>query len=389
MEDNTPQQQGGVPPAGQPPYSASPPPPIIRQSQPAPAPARKTGNAWKVMALVLLALLLVSAFYNLASFATTFMSGPGPYRVSVTAGPKIDEVLTEDNSSADKVAIVKVEGIITSDPIQGGYSMVEIIKAQLETAKEDQRVKAVILKVDSPGGEVLASDEIYRLISDFQKSSKKPVVASMGNLAASGGYYVSAPCRWIVANELTITGSIGVIMSTWNYRALMDKVGVQPFVYKSGKFKDMLSGSRELTEIPAEERAMVESLVSETFSRFKDVVQLGREAAFQYNQKGKAKNRKLAEDWADYADGRVFSGVEAFRIGFVDELGNFQDAVSRANSLAGVAKANLIEYRQRYDFSDFFRLFGKSEQPVIKIDFGVEGPKLRPGLPYFLYSVQH
>ena len=123
--------------------------------------------------------------------------------------------------------MVDVDGIITSRAIdQGGYSMVDVIKAQLKRAEEDDRVKAVILKVDSPGGEVLASDEISRAIAEFQtKPHGKPVVCSMGSLAASGGYYVSAPCRWIVANELTITGSIGVIMSTWNYRGLMDKVG--------------------------------------------------------------------------------------------------------------------------------------------------------------------
>src|SRR5205814_8019240 len=133
----------------------------------------------------------------------------------------------------------------------------------------------VLLKVDSPGGEVLASDDIYRAIKDFQSHSRKPVVASMGSLAASGGYYISSPCRWIVANELTITGSIGVIMSSWNYRGLMDKVGLRPEVYKSGKFKDMLSGSKKEEEITPEEKEMVQKLVNDTFGKFKSVVSEG------------------------------------------------------------------------------------------------------------------
>src|SRR4029079_10112350 len=103
-------------------------------------------------------------------------------------------------------------------------------------------VKAVILKIDSPGGEVMASDDISRALVQFQEKHKKPVIASSRVLAASGGYYVAAPCRWIVANELTITGSIGVILSSLNYRGLMDKVGIEPVVFKSGKFKDMLRG---------------------------------------------------------------------------------------------------------------------------------------------------
>ena len=137
-------------------------------------------------------------------------------------------------------------------------------------------MKAVLLKVNSPGGEVLASDDIYNAIRQFQNEHNKPVVASMGSLAASGGYYVSAPCRWIVANELTITGSIGVIMHGYNYRGLMNKVGLQPQVFKSGRFKDMLSGEKDLEKMTPQERAdvdeetrMVQTMINQTFDKFK------------------------------------------------------------------------------------------------------------------------
>jgi protease IV len=203
----------------------------------------------------------------------------------------------------------------------------------------------------------------------------------MGSLAASGGYYVSAPCRWIVANDLTITGSIGVIMSTWNYRGLMDKVGVRPETFKSGKYKDMLSGTREPDSITQEERDMVQSLITETYEKFKGVVEDGRKLA---QAKNKDKGRALTDDWKEYADGRILSGTKAFKLGFVDELGTFETAVKRTKNIAGIKNANLIEYQQRFDISDLFRLFGQTENKAVKLDLGLEMPKLQAGHLYFL-----
>ena len=339
-----------------------------------------------VFAIILMALLALSLFGNLSSFMSGLVFSKGGKHTR-TVGPRLEEVITEDNDASDKIAVIDVQGIITSHAFDsGGYGMVELIKAQLKHAEDDNKVKVVILKVDSPGGEVLASDEIYRAISDFQKNAHKSVVASMGNLAASGGYYVSAPCQWIVANPLTITGSIGVIMHSWNYRGLMNKVGLQPETYKSGKFKDMLSGERNPEEIPPEEREMVQGLINETYARFKSVVAKGRADAHERNKKSSANDqgRTLARDWEDYADGRVLSGSEALKLGFVDQNGNFEDAVDRAKTIAGISSANLVEFRQRYDISDIFRLFGQSESRVVKLDLGVEGPKLQVGQLYFL-----
>ena len=334
-----------------------------------------------IFALVILVFLGISLLFNLGHFMRGFV----PMKVSRvhTSGPRLEEVVTLDNDAPVKIAVVDVDGIITSRVIdQGGYSMVNVIKAQLDRAGEDARVKAVILKVDSPGGEVLASDEISRAIKQFQtKAHGKQVICSMGSLAASGGYYVSAPCRWIVANDLTITGSIGVIMSTWNYRGLMDKVGVRPETFKSGKYKDMLSGTREPDSITQEERDMVQALITETYEKFKGVVEEGRKWA---QAKNKDKGRPLTEDWANYADGRILSGTEAFKLGFVDELGTFEDAVKRAKNIANIQNANLIEYQQRYDISDLFRLFGQTESKAVKVDLGLEMPKLQAGHLYFL-----
>jgi len=371
-----------IPPSSPPPPPPPfvPPPPIIMR--PSPTPPRRSGSGWKVFALILLCLLFLSGLANLGLFSSSLSPGTGSH--ARLAGPRLDEAILEDNDAVNKIAVLDINGIISGEAIdQSGFTMVDLLKSQLLRAKEDDRVKAVILRVDSPGGEVLASDEMYRAISDFQKDSKKPVVASMGSLAASGGYYVSAPCRWIVANELTITGSIGVIMHGWNYRALMDKVGLRPDVYKSGKFKDMLSGDRKPDEIPPEERAMVQALIDETYSRFKEVVGEGRNEA---HEKNKDTGKALASDWTNYADGRVLSGTQAFELGFVDQLGNFRDAVERAAAIANInSKAlNLVKYQQRYDLSDFFRIFGKTEAPAIKVDLGMDVPKIQAGRLYFL-----
>jgi protease IV len=369
-----------IPPGLVPPPPPPPPPPVIT----APPPPPRRGRGWMIFAIILLVGLLVSLLGNFAlvSLALNFKGNLGS-GISHEVGPSLDEVLIKDNDASSKIAVVTVDGIISGQTVdQAGNNMVDVIKAQLDRAKDDRRVKAVILKVDSPGGEVLASEEIYRALSDFQKDSSKPVVCSMGSLAASGGYYISSPCRWIVANDLTITGSIGVILHTWNYRGLMDKIGLRPEVFKSGRFKDMLSGERETNEIPAEERAMVQGLIDETYGKFKDVGAAGRDAAHARNKKD---GRPLALDWTNYADGRVLSGTQAYNLGFVDEIGDFQDAVDHAKQIAGIREANLIEYRERYDISNILRLLGQSElSHSVKLDLGMELPKLQAGELYFL-----
>lgn len=372
----------GAPPPPLPPQS---PPPIIA---PQPSPRSGKGRGWMVVAIVVIVLLCLSVFFNFAQLASRAFSFSNNFTPMADreAGPQLQEVTLKDNDASDKIAVIPVDGIISGHEVdQAGNNMVEVIKAELDKAKKDNAVKAVILRVDSPGGEVMASDEIYRAIKKFEDDPRgKPVICSMGSLAASGGYYISSPCRWIVANQLTITGSIGVIMETINYRGLMDKIGVEPYVFKSGKYKDMLSGMRSTNEIPAGEHAMVQSLVDQTFDRFKQVVAEGRAAAHQENRH---EGEPLAADWTKYADGRVLSGAEALQLGFVDELGDFQDAVDRAKKIADIKNANLVEYQETYNISQLFQLFGQSGQArnSVKLDLGFDAPKLEAGQLYFLY----
>jgi len=281
------------------------------------------------------------------------------------------------------VAVIDIEGIIFGGLLGGGSSgPVEMVREQLKRAESDHAVKAVLLRIDSPGGEVLASDEINRSLAEFQQRSGKPIVASMGSVAASGGYYVAAPCRWIVANPLTITGSIGVIMRGYNYRGLMNKVGVRPEVYKSGRFKDMLRGDKAEEDILPEEREMVQSLVDTTFRRFKEVVVEGRQSPYRLSEDG---GRALVDNWEDYVDGRVFSGRQAYDWGFVDELGNFKTALDRAKTLAQIDRARIIRYEQPFELGNLFRLFVRTETPAIHVDLGIEFPPIQTGRLYFLF----
>ena len=381
------------------PFTPTPPPPFTVPPVITPPPAPKPRRSWGlIITCIILALLLgLAGLVIIGQFAAHSLSFNHNFKTASAreVGPKLEECVLENNDSQNKIAVITVDGIISGhDFDQSGNNLVDVIQAQLDRAADDKHVKAVILKVDSPGGEVLASDDIYKAICAFETDEPddhgkpgrkgKPVICSMGSLAASGGYYISSGCRWIVANELTITGSIGVIMHGWNYRGLMDKVGVAPMTFKSGKFKDMLSGEREPSEIPPEERAMVQGLIDETYEKFKGVVADGRTAAHELNKK---QGVALADNWADFADGRVLSGKQALDLGLVDQLGDFDDTVERALEIAHLKSANLVEYRERYDLSNFLSLFGQSSQSHdIKLNLGVEAPKLQAGLMYFLYQ---
>jgi len=343
----------------------------------------RSGRGWKTLALILLVLLVFSGLGNIRHWVGSLLGGGR----SVPGGQgRLEETMVEDNGADDNIAVVDVEGIIMGSLLSpGDHNLVDSISDQLKRAGREASVKAVILRVNSPGGEVLASDEISKTIEDFQKSTGKPVVAAMGALAASGGYYVSAPCALIVAHELTLTGSIGVIMHGYNYRGLMDKVGLRPNVFKSGKFKDMMSPDKRQEDETQEERSMIQNLVDEAFARFKRVVGEGRERAATMHP---GIGRKLAPDWQDYADGRVLSGRQARDLGLVDELGSFRTAFELTKKLVRVQKANLIRYQQPFELSSLFRLLGQEESSsrAVKLDLGIQVPRVEAGRLYYLFE---
>jgi len=206
------------------------------------------------------------------------------------------------------IGLVEVKGMILDSR--------ETVRQLRYFLKKDD-IKAVVLRVDSPGGVVAPSQEIYEEVRKF--AAKKKIVVSMGSLAASGGYYISAPATLIYANPGTITASIGVIIKLSNIESLMDKIGIKATVIKTGKFKDSGSPVRELT---VEDRAMFQSVIDSTHSQFVKAV---------------ASGRKLPEEEVRrIADGRVLSGEQALALKLVDRLGTLQDAIEEAGRLAGI-----------------------------------------------------
>ncbi|VAW38701.1 signal peptide peptidase SppA, 36K type [hydrothermal vent metagenome] len=219
----------------------------------------------------------------------------------------------------DKIAVIDIKGIIL-DPR-------EINTALSNYAKRDD-VKAVVLRIDSPGGAVGPSQEIYREVQRFR--TRKKLVVSMGSVAASGGYYIAAAADKIVANPGTITGSIGVIVEFMNTQELFKKIGLKGTVIKSGTFKDTGSPLRELTET---EKKLLGAVVNDIHSQFVEAVAQGR-------------NMK-PEDVAILADGRIFSGAQAMRLGLVDQLGSLEDAIDEVAKLAGIEGKHSVIYPQK------------------------------------------
>lgn len=208
----------------------------------------------------------------------------------------------------DQVGVVEVEGVIVDSK-----KTIE----QLEAFRENGAIKAIVLRIDSPGGGVGPSQEIHDVVKRID--ADKPVVASMGSVAASGGYYIAAPARRIFANPGTITGSIGVIMEFTNFQELLEKIGLHSQVVKSGKHKDIGSPVRPMTD---EDRAILQALIDDVHDQFVDSVAAGRHLDPQ-------KVRVLA-------DGRIFTGRQARELGLVDELGSLEAAVQHAGRLAGI-----------------------------------------------------
>ncbi|MBV9462969.1 MAG: signal peptide peptidase SppA [Verrucomicrobiae bacterium] len=327
-------------------------------------------SAWAVIAVILFVLLGFSALLNFLFLASRGKKHETPETIFT------EQSFAGDTSATDKIAVVDVKGLITkmSEGATGRDGMVGDIKQELKLATEDKDVKAIIVRIDSPGGEVLASDEIYNAV--LKAKEKKKLLVSMGSVAASGGYYIAVGSDYIMADELTITGSIGVIMQTLNYRGLMDKVGLQTYTFKSGKFKDLLNGAREPSP---EEMQLVQSLVMETYDKFVGIV---------------AKRRKMDVEAlkTGLADGRILSGTQAKAAGFVDELGDFDTAVERAKAQAGITKAKVVQYVVPFSLGRLFGLGSKAGVPLfnksVQLDLNV-GPQQLPleqGKMYFLAS---
>jgi protease-4 len=263
----------------------------------------------------------------------------------------------------NKIAIIDIEGLImnarSSGLLSDGDNPVSLFREKLDAAANDKHVKAVVLRINSPGGAVTASDIMYRDLVNFRKETNKPVVACMMDVAASGAYYLAMGSDRIYAHPSTVTGSIGVIMSLYNASGLLTMIGVSSDPIKSGPNKDLGNPARPMT---AEERAILQGMVDSFYGQFVGIVVKGRGLP-------EAQVRKLA-------DGRVYTGVEAKKLHLVDEVGYLEDAIQAAMDMAGLDDARVITF----DRGDGFRGSIYAGMPRIpsRIDVKLDLPGFNP-----------
>jgi protease-4 len=254
--------------------------------------------------------------------------------------------LTQSAKSGDFLGTSEVIGVVD---LKGVIANPEKAMSHLVAFSENDRIKAVVVRIDSPGGTVGAAQELFQQIAATNRS--KPVVASMGSVAASGGYYAALGAEKIVASPGTLTGSIGVILKFPNLEEFYDKIGYSSEVVKSGKLKDIGSTSRPLTE---DEREILQHLLDNVHSQFINDVSTRRNLP--------------AQEVRDLADGRIFSGERAKELGLIDSLGNFYDAVALASELAGMStRTPKLYYPDDEDFSLLKLLVGPKGQAAISM----------------------
>ncbi len=294
----------------------------------------------------------------------------------VSSSTKLTEEEVQPGKGGAKIAIIQVEGMLvnvrTGGFLQPGENSVSLFTQQMEKAAGDKNVKAVVLRVNSPGGTVTASDLMYEIVNDFRQKTKKPVVASMQEVAASGGYYVSCGADQIVAHPTSVVGSIGVIFSMFDAVQLMDKVGVRNENIKSGPLKDMGSPFKKLGN---DEREVMQAMVNDYYGRFVDVVRTRRNIT-------KDDTLKLV------TDGRVFTGTRAVELGLADRNGRLEDALDLARQLGKAPGAKAVLYKRPYGYGG--SIYASNNAPAPRADtLRLELPgahNVLPGGFYYLWQ---
>jgi protease-4 len=285
-------------------------------------------------------------------------------------GPLLET--TVEGEGRVKLALVQIDGLISESPAPGRFglgfeeSMVARVQAELERASEDDAVRAVVLRINSPGGTVTASEILYREIRRFKEETGRPVVAELMGIGTSGAYYAAMAADAVYAHPTSITGSIGVIFTGINLSGLMEKLGVQDQTFTAGEFKDAGSPLRPMR---TEERAQIQSVLDELHGRFRQVVAEGRP--------------ELGEQRvAALADGRIFSADQAMRAGLIDGIVDLPGALAEARRRAGVEEARVVVYHRRRDWRE--NLYTRGPQPGAALLGALEalGGLAEPGFLY-------
>lgn len=332
----------------------------------------------RVIAMIIAAVLFILG--TSVSFFTSAVTTNFSKSFEEATNMKNDELSTtvlEGTDGSNQIARVEVDGVIQDTGVPGlfdeaGYNHTMTLQT-LEQIKDDDNIKGLMLVVNSPGGGVYESAEIHDAIKAIKKSGKK-VYVTMKNMAASGGYYISAPADKIYASSETITGSLGVIMQSMNYKELADKYGVKFNTIKSGPHKDIMSPSKEMDE---EERKILQSFVDESYNAFVKVISEGRHI-------DTAQVKKIA-------DGRIYSGLQAKKLNLIDEIGMEKDALKAMKEDLKAKNAEVIEFKADDSFfgKDFFaaNTFVKQLMGQSDVDRVQQILSKRQGLePMYLYG---
>ncbi|TKD67941.1 signal peptide peptidase SppA [Pseudalkalibacillus hwajinpoensis] len=325
------------------------------------------GKRWIALGITVV-LIIVSLGFNLVS-SLAF----GGWKEEINSSDQFAETVIEEGSGLNKIAVLNVEGVIqdnganTSFLPQAGYNH-DVFLKRLEHAGDDNSVKGIILRLNTPGGGVVESEEIYDEILELKEKTDKPIYVSMGSMTASAGYYISAPVDKIYASPSTITGSIGVIMQSMNYSELAEKVGVKWETIKSGPHKDIMSPNREMTE---EERDILQSMIDNSYDEFVRVVSEGRDM-------DESKVRELA-------DGRIYDGRQAKDVDLVDDLGNLEDTFEAMKKDLGDSNLQVIQYKQNLGFNSLFEMTAAKLMGPDKDLLGIQQLLSTPQSPKLMY----
>jgi len=299
-------------------------------------PFRKYMRGLRIQSWIKTIIVVIFAIQGIIFLSFKTMSGSSSsLSPSISTNSLNSDYPDKDFASKNVIAVIPVIGVISEGGGKGG--IVETMAEMLDYAGKDPNVKAVILEVQSPGGGVNASNLIWNDIMKFKKSGK-PLVAFFNGIAASGGYYISAPADKIIATPETLTGSIGVIMQSPDYSGLLGKVGVKFNTIKSGQQKDMMSPYKPLEK---DTEMILQKLVDGAYDRFVKKVAVGRKM-------DEKKVRKIA-------DGRIYDSEQALANGLIDQMGYMEDSFQTAKKLAGIKEASLVRYSRKADlFSGLF-----------------------------------
>ncbi|WP_227936589.1 signal peptide peptidase SppA [Alkalihalobacillus deserti] len=300
--------------------------------------------------LALIAVAMIFVVSVIVNLATSNVFTNANSLLDPTSNQWTQEIIDPGEEMGSSIVVLELNGVI-QDTGDGGLFQTtgyrhEMFLSQIEHAAKDPNVEGIILRINTPGGGVVESAEIHEKIVKAQMEYDKPIYVSMGNTAASGGYYIAAPADKIVATPQTITGSIGVIMESINVAELAENYGVKINTIKSGPYKDIMSTTREMTE---EERAILQSIIDESYDEFVRIIAEGR--------------NMTEEQVRSIGDGRIYTGKQALELDLIDELGGLDDTITMMRELVGHYDA--VKYEAHIGFPQFFSM---SVQQLIKGD---------------------